>query len=154
MRIFGLMVVTALLSACGGKQVPQDKLSKDPPLNEGPAFSLDQVPDMEFEQSIRREYDLLAGAHVKNGNPVLELKGMPEGSTFDGRIFSWAPSCDLGDEFFGRAKRTSDDFRTGKVEMIAHLTSDDGSPHYIERVIRIYVYEFEEYSDRPCKDAP
>lgn len=158
---FGLtpaLVLTALLGTalgCGGKQVPTDELSRERPATPAPSFSLDGIPNLlKFEQPFRREFDLLAGARVDRGSPVLTVAGLPEGATFDGRFLSWAPSCDLPDEFFGGPRQHTTHQRVGEQDIIVKLQSDDGSEHFIERAVALVVWEYQEFPpDRLCEGA-
>ena len=137
-------LLSVLLQACGGKQVPQAELDRRPPLTPSPSFSLDGTPYvLEFEQGVYRDYDLLKYARVERGAPVVSVRNLPDGATFDGRMLGWTPPCGKDPEFYRRG------FGIHSIMLV--LRSDDGSEHFIERDAGLLVHEFRDFDGtREC----
>lgn len=136
----------ALTSACGAKQVPQDELDKEPPLTPSPSYSLDGMPaGVRFEQGIYHEVDVMKYARVERGNPILNVRNLPEGATFDGRILGWKPPCGSFPDFYVH--------KIGMHVIMFSLKSDNDPDDFIERDMTLIVNEYDTYGGtRPCEE--
>lgn len=141
------IILAALTSACGNKQVSQDELAKEPPPTPAPSFSLSNLNYViYFEQGQPGEHDIYKFARVEKGSPVLSVQNLPETATFDGRILKWTPPCDLDPSFFVNGQ-------FGVHVVLFNLKSDAGGDDFIERDVGLGVFRFQDFGgDRPCEE--
>lgn len=101
MRLIFASILFSALAACGSKSVETDLGNK--PAQKGPppyAFNAGFPDVMEFEQGLPYTYQLDEQVQVPEGTPILAIDNLPETASFDGKVLTWTPPCDLPATFF------------------------------------------------------
>ena len=142
------ILMVCSLASCGAQTPPQVKTQDHKPDSGPPDFHFtDEMPDtIEFEQGYGRKFDVLANARVPGpGAPVVTVENLPQGATFDGRVFSWTPSCAAGDI----------EFKLGLAEFVIRFTlrSSEDAQQFVQRRVNLRVHQFHEGPGRVCGDA-
>jgi hypothetical protein len=119
-----------------------------PPKRDQPSYTWGQMPyNFRFEQGTHRDYDIGQYVAVERGNPVVTVRNLPQGATFDGKTLAWTPPCGKDPDFYKLG--------IGEQTLIFTLKSDDGSADFVERDANLFVYEFDEkHNIHACGEAP
>lgn len=143
MKLSIIALLLSLATACGSSQVEKDleptQQDKGPP---NYSFGAEFPFVMAFNQGVEKSYDLLDHVKVPSSSPVLSVENLPEGATFDGKMLTWTPSCDMPVESFG------DGHTIHYIRFTLKSAADD--EQYVQRSAALLILQHQSSTGRKC----